>query len=219
MGAFHRLSIIIMDTRGLYPPGQNTKDLNYRLELKEIMNQMICAQIGNILNLAAEHIEIAHDRKGAPYLPEYPSLHISMSYTDRFAVYALSTGRVGIDVERMRVPNRSLARQFFCPEELREVFRTTESVMIQDLPEQADEAVCRRWTALWTLKEAYGKYQGDGLPAVRRSLTPTRDICRIRELKVREIPVAEGYACTVVSGSENAEIIRIDCRAALEQAE
>lgn len=219
MGSFHRLSMIVMDAEGLYQPDQSTKDLNYRPELKAMVNRMICAQIGSILNVTAEKIEIAHDRKGAPYLPEYPSLHISMSYTDRFAVYALSTERVGIDVERIRVPNRSLARQFFCREELQEVFPEEKDVTPQELPEKANADSCRQWTALWTLKEAYGKYQGDGLPAVRRSSIPTRKICRIHGLSVLEIPVAEGYCCTVVSGSANAEIIRINCREAMEQSE
>ena len=94
---------------------------------------------------------MAKDELGRPCLPEYPELMISLSHADPFTAVAVGSTSVGVDLERedrIRDPE-ALARRFFTARELEEVTSSPD-------PRRAALAV-------WTRKEALGKYIGTGL--------------------------------------------------------
>lgn len=52
-----------------------------------------------VARLVAPGAVISHDAAGAPFLPGYPDVHISVSHSSQRAALAVSDGPAGIDVE------------------------------------------------------------------------------------------------------------------------
>ena len=84
-----------------------------------------------------------------PFLAAHPGIHFNLSHSGTLAVCAVSDAPVGVDVERERAVNWSLARRFFHPAELAWLERSAD-------PD-------RDFTRLWTRKESYIKMTGKGL--------------------------------------------------------
>lgn len=104
---------------------------------------------------------VAHDEAGRPFLPDRPAIEISISHAAPFTAVAVSTNRVGVDVEcveSIRDP-AGLARRFFTDGEQR---------MLAEAPHLA-AAVCE----IWTRKESLAKYVGTGLAATMGLCTET----------------------------------------------
>jgi phosphopantetheinyl transferase len=89
---------------------------------------------------------IRQGRWGKPYFPDFPAYHFNLSHTQGLCLCALSGAPVGVDVERVR-PRRALLPQYvMTPEELSGFDGTWED-----------------FYRIWTLKEAWCKYQGISL--------------------------------------------------------
>lgn len=87
--------------------------------------------------------------KGKPHFPQRPDLHFNLSHSGPYALCALSSEEVGVDIECLRPRRPGLAGRALSPEEL-DWYRTRGE----------------RWEdfyTLWTLKEARVKCVGTGL--------------------------------------------------------
>ncbi|MBE6933227.1 MAG: 4'-phosphopantetheinyl transferase superfamily protein [Ruminococcaceae bacterium] len=82
---------------------------------------------------------------GKPYW-EDGNLHFSLCHTRQAVFCAISDGIVGLDAEKIRPVSPAVVSRVLSPEELRQF-------------DGSDEGFMR----LWTLKEAYVKYTGEGL--------------------------------------------------------
>lgn len=117
-----------------------------------------------LLEMCAEHgiapssISINKEKLGRPYFSSHPTLDFNISHTDTYVAVALATAqgeRVGIDVEDVsrykEKPDtpQNLAKRFFLENELLEF--------------EQGGASNDSFAQLWTRKEAYLKYTGDGL--------------------------------------------------------
>lgn len=119
------------------------------------------AGLGGLL-LAAEagaEGELTYDEKGRPCLSRSNYADLSISHTGGFIFCGLAKGehhRIGIDAEGGgRVGEDSMkkiARRFFLPEE---------QSFLSEAPDLREA-----FLELWTKKEAYAKYRGDGLSAL-----------------------------------------------------
>ncbi len=93
---------------------------------------------------------LEHDGKGAPYLPDYPGLSVSISHCRTAVAVAVSTeGRVGVDVECRRRIGDGLMERVCTGEELDAV--------------RAAEDPTMAFLQLWTRKEAVLKMRGTGI--------------------------------------------------------
>ena len=92
---------------------------------------------------------VARTEKGKPYFPDRPGLHFSLSHTKGAALCALSDAPVGADMEPIR-PRRETLWKFCMTEEEFSRF-------------QAQGGGWEEFYQIWTLKEAWCKYTGDGL--------------------------------------------------------
>lgn len=108
---------------------------------------------------AGAHGRVAYDEKGRPCLYDDDWLDLSISHTAGFVFCGLAKGehrRIGIDAESGGRVNeasmKKIAQRFFLPEEQKYLCEAP------DLREAFLE--------LWTKKEAYAKYRGDGLSAL-----------------------------------------------------
>lgn len=94
---------------------------------------------------------IAVAEKGKPYFLYNDTLHFSISHTNSHIAIALDNQPIGIDIEQKRRYKPDLVRRFFHSDEV---------AYLSALPiEEQDEA----FTRIWTLKEAFVKYTGQGI--------------------------------------------------------
>ena len=100
--------------------------------------------------LVGFHCVVEHDAEGAPYRPDCPGKHISISHCSAAVAVAVSdSAAVGIDVEARRRMSPGLVQRV-CTAGEQELIRTS------DDPEMA-------FLALWTRKEAVLKCRGTGI--------------------------------------------------------
>lgn len=206
-----KLSVFVLDTADLLPEEKIRTEPKRRKELARFADFLSKYAVSQMFCMPAETVRIKKHKSGAPFLPDYPGFGISKSYSGRYAVCALSASKVGIDVEKLRVPNKYIARKYFTFEELHEVFRQsdkdTEDYDYIAAKDNID--ICRRWTELWTVKEAYGKFEGTGLAGLSGNYMPTRNVCIMKGLRINKISLEDEYICTVLAEDDAAQIYRL----------
>ena len=101
---------------------------------------------------------------GKPYLKN-AALQFSLSYTHGAYIVALSDDEIGADIERLRAAKPHVASRCFTDAE--------NSYLYQDM------TLCdKRFYELWTQKEAYLKYTGEGFHRSPKSVDVlSRPIC------------------------------------------
>ena len=104
-------------------------------------------------NLPIEKIHILRQPKGKPFAADCP-LHFNISHSGGYVACAISEQPLGIDLERNRGSDLRVARRICSPRELAWL-----------APDQPDAP--RRFLQIWTAKEAYVKYLGTGLAALK----------------------------------------------------
>lgn len=127
---------------------------------------------------------------GKPYFPDMPALRLSVSHSDGLWALALSQSEIGVDLQAVRPCQReAVARRFFHPEEAR---------YIASGPED-------RFFAVWTAKESYVKYTGEGITDGFREFSVVQD-GRMRDFlhgaRLRFVPTLPGYFLCLCGGEE-----------------
>ena len=106
--------------------------------------------------------ELARTEAGKPYFPSLPDLQFNISHSKGFVLCALSGRPVGVDIEEIRPHRDSLPRYALSSQEYADY-----------------EALGADWPAfysLWTRKEAWCKYTGQGLRLQWGQTPPTEDL-------------------------------------------
>ncbi len=85
---------------------------------------------------------------GKPYMQHHP-VYFNVSHSGDYVALAISENNVGVDIEKLRHNKMRVARRFFSEKEIKRL-------QVSDNPD-------RDFTRLWSLKEAYLKYNGSGL--------------------------------------------------------
>jgi 4'-phosphopantetheinyl transferase len=124
-------------------------------------------------------------KNGKPYLLDSGNIHFCLSHAGEFAVCILCDREVGADIE--------VLTRFDCKEEqaeriARRIMTENEWKIWQQNP--TGEALVR----LWTKKESYAKYTGEGLACDFSSVDTTAG------LDFTHPEVAEGYVLSVYTG-------------------
>lgn len=107
-----------------------------------LLRALACSALG----VSGRELDFGQGRHGKPFLPDHPSFRFSISHTRGAVACAVGERELGVDVERLRTWNPRLAARFYTP--LEQAY-----VQGSDL----------RFTQIWTRKEAYCKYTGEGL--------------------------------------------------------
>lgn len=93
--------------------------------------------------------ELRKTALGKPYFPSFPGLHFNLSHSGSWVLCAVSQAPVGVDIEGIRPRGPSLPRYALSEKEYAQFRR-----MGEDWP---------AFYSLWTRKEAWCKYTGQGL--------------------------------------------------------
>ena len=140
----------------------------------------VLTALGELLRIrmmrdAGVGFEVAVGAHGKPYQPEHPDVAFSVSHSGSAAAGALLTGGVGdigVDIERIGraddVRRERIAAKFFTDGERRAIIDGAYD------PETS-------FYVIWTRKEAYLKYTGDGFSRAAATVDTTSEIegCKI----------------------------------------
>ena len=121
---------------------------------------------------------LGYGKDGKPFLADYPHIHFNMSHCTEAAVCAISPHPIGIDVERIRSYNESVARYTMNDEEMRQILSSP----------HPDIAFIR----LWTMKEALLKLRGTG---IKKNM---KDVLTGEERFTTVVNTAKGYIYSVL---------------------
>ena len=97
---------------------------------------------------------------GKPYFPQLNNFHFSVSHSGDWAVCGVGRAPLGVDVEKIQKKSRdclALARRFFHPREY--------ALLEKSQDPEGD------FFRLWTLKESYVKFTGEGMHRPFRSFS------------------------------------------------
>lgn len=204
-----KLSVFILDADKLLPAERTRLNPERQKKLAYFADLLSQYAISYMFCIPREEVKVSKNSRGAPFLPDYSGFGISKSYAGRYAVCALSTSKVGIDVERLRIPNMRLAKKYFSKSELQDIFKKQNPSQNDYLLAKNDVEICRRWTEVWTLKEAYGKFLGLGLSGVWPTDLSIKSICGINQLEICSIPIDSKYCCNVIARDGPPQIFRL----------
>lgn len=171
-------------------PGRREKAGLFRLD----RDKRLCVGAGLLIERVLDLLDAQGAQRqqgylpsGRPFLPAFPRISISISHSGTYALAACCDGLVGADVQT-RVAD---------PEKLLRLLSEEELAFCQKDP--------AGFTRLWTLKEAYGKYTGEGLsyppPHIRfdgeRPYMPGL-LCRLYEYP----PIEEHFIACCLEGEK-----------------
>ncbi|MBR4700634.1 MAG: 4'-phosphopantetheinyl transferase superfamily protein [Oscillospiraceae bacterium] len=105
----------------------------------------------------AELPKIETGKKGKPFFPDHPDVHFNLSHCKTAVACALDSAPVGVDVQEIRPLRDRLSSPV--PSVYR-VLSEKERTWVEAGKTSAEQD--RRFTAVWTCKEAYGKAVGEG---------------------------------------------------------
>ncbi len=112
----------------------------------------------------SEMIEISYIKNGKPVCISDKAFHFNLSHSGEYVACAVSEEVVGIDIQQVKKVDLLIAKRFFLPEEYELILKTQQN-------EQS-----RIFCKLWTGKESYIKYTGDGMMQLMNSfMVNTKD--------------------------------------------
>lgn len=100
---------------------------------------------------------------GKPYLQQYPNLFFNVSHSGEYVVAVFSEEEIGIDLQINKVITDHFSKRFFSEEEQKYLVELTKNDEKKDLVHPG--------ILLWTCKESFVKYTGEGLQRSLDSFT------------------------------------------------
>lgn len=127
------------------------KKLKFETDKKRTLAGELLARYAITLEKKIAKTKLIFDvhENGKPYCRSFPSVHFNISHSASWVVCAVSDRPIGIDVEKMGVADMHIAQRFFAKCEYQYLQQQTNPV--------------EGFYKLWTLKESYIKYTGQGL--------------------------------------------------------
>jgi 4'-phosphopantetheinyl transferase len=124
---------------------RSEKDMLLSLYAELIVRWRACS----ILGKCNKDIIINRDEMGKPHLDRHPNFQFNISHTTDALAVIISTGPVGINIEKTQKIDIGIAKRFFTESEQRYIHNATD--------------YDRAFFEVWTQKEAYIKWVGKGL--------------------------------------------------------
>lgn len=110
--------------------------------------------LSQIYGVDKEKLVIQKGEHGKPYVLNLPA-HFSVSHSGQYTVVAISDHPIGVDLEIIGDFSAIVAKKLFNDDELQYISGNG--------PSQKKSTMQRNFFEIWTAKEAYLKYTGQGL--------------------------------------------------------
>ena len=177
---------------------KNREDIPSEQKIREILPQYLKLS-DSLFSVTDEPILIHRTARGKPFLPQFPDLHLSVSHSGEWFVCAISNQPVGIDLQEhtlLRGETQEQALNRYC-KIARRFFHPLEADYVEADPKN-------RFFPVWTAKEGYVKYTGQGMDEYYDSFCvlgrssvapqlPTETSWQAEQVSFLRIPFADGY--------------------------
>ncbi|MBE6649428.1 MAG: 4'-phosphopantetheinyl transferase superfamily protein [Ruminococcaceae bacterium] len=120
--------------------------------------------LGEKLSLAPSKIKISYLQNGKPYVENCP-LKFNISHTENAFAVSISDNETGVDIEKTRSVDLALCNRFFTENERKLVFKNDIKLELE-----------KRFFYVWTRKEAFLKYTGEGISGLKTTDTESPDL-------------------------------------------
>lgn len=120
-------------------------------------HRLLCYALTTEHGIDPQPQDFALEPKGKPYLKTRADAHFSISHSGTMAMCALHDQPVGADIEKVRVVARGVPERIMSADEYDLYLRSSDKKAL--------------FFQIWTLKEAYIKYCGEGLGLALNSVT------------------------------------------------
>lgn len=136
------------------------KDRNRFIICRVFLKNLLAEELGvDVLN-----IEIGYLPNKKPFLPSHPTLYFNLSHSNEMALVAISSRKVGVDLEKMENANNYFGI-------IPTIFSSNEIVLFNKSDDKN-----RKFFESWTRKEAIVKTIGSGITDDLKSI-PVTDGC------------------------------------------
>lgn len=109
-----------------------------------------------------ENIEII--REGKPYIKDYP-YQFNLSHSGDYLLLAVGDAPIGADIEKITKIRPKMMEKYFNPAEQKQV----------------QTSGIKKFFEIWTQKESYVKYTGEGIKALSKDLIYPEDVAFFTE--------------------------------------
>lgn len=134
---------------------------NKKSQKRSVAGEMLAkATIGKHLNIPPEQIEISQRENEKPYAVNC-NIEFNISHCEDIVVCAVHDSPIGIDIERIRPISAKVLKKFFSQAEQEYILGKVPC--LQDYDAELSNEQQKRFFEIWTGKEAYLKYTGEGL--------------------------------------------------------
>ena len=123
------------------------KDKNMSLGVGILINEYL-----KTLGLREKDMIYEEKYNGKPYFKNLPEVYFNASHSGNCAVCSFSSEETGCDIEKSDEVNTEIAKRFFARSEYEYIYSA-----------KSDSEQLERFFRLWTLKESYLKFSGEGL--------------------------------------------------------
>lgn len=186
------------------PEERRRKLLSFRFmedKLRGVTGDMLMrAVLPQMLDCTADELKFGTNLYGKPILLGHDKVGFNISHSGDWVVLAAgSSGRIGIDIERINVMDLELARQFYTEEEYGAIMK-----------HQSHEGRLLQFFRIWTAKESYIKATGKGLSIPLDSFSTVEgDVMAKRQFIESELwyfctfSLEEGYLLTACADTDD----------------
>ena len=192
------IRILCLDVSGIDPStyeklyNRATEARKHRADrCRQPEDALRCIGAGALLGFAVKQqlgldvFALGENRWGKPFIPDAPDFHFNLSHSGSWVVLAFGDSPVGIDVEKLDyTPGRQqVIRRFFTPEE--------QAYVLEDSAEEGE-----RFFRIWTAKESWLKYTGEGLTRPLNSFS----VLEMDRVRFFTCAPEAGYLLTLCAG-------------------
>lgn len=145
--------------------------------------------------IPANRVILDYHENGKPYMKDNESFRFSLSHAGDYVLLACGSCEVGADIEQVKEKSNVLAMS-------KRFFRENEYQVLCEMKD--DEQRNREFIRIWTQKESYIKYLGQGLKYGMNSFYRNYDgmvidekMPDVTDVKIQEITDIPGYCASV----------------------
>ncbi|WP_202803537.1 4'-phosphopantetheinyl transferase family protein [Clostridium tunisiense] len=156
------------------------KLINKKDKIRTLIGEILIRKIViENLKINNKHIRFNKNQYGKPYLKGYPNFNFNISHSGEYVLCAIDDKPIGVDIEEIKhLEFEEIAKNFFTEKEF------------QYIANKDSKSKLDRFYEIWTLKESYIKFCGQGLSMPLKSFS---------------IEIDQYENIKVISNSENKE--------------
>lgn len=178
---------------------------NYRkdkyLQIKSASSKAECMAGSYLLNhalmpynLREADLYYTFGKNKKPYISNIEDFYFNISHSGQYAILSVSDNEIGCDIQKTGNIKQNIAKRFFSQ---------VENEFLNSFDNDRKE---KEFFRLWSIKEAYLKYTGDGLSKELSSFSVIYkdnipSISDDANVKIREYSNIPGYFISVISNS------------------